>query len=112
MRTVNVKMLRDGTGRVCIHWFIRGDGPISTAVNVVPSVLGMITIGGVKGWIACNREQNTVSPQVQNGETFLCCHTDDPRAATCPSCKAVPEYAKMMAELNETVNVAAEAAGV
>jgi len=111
MATVVIKMLKDGSVRICIHWLMRDpQGAIVLPGGVVQTNHGPKTSEGLTGRIACNREQNSVSPQMRNGETFLCCHSDDPRAVTCPDCQAAPEYAKMMQEYGETLNVAAYAA--
>ena len=96
-----------GSGRMCIHWLIRdAAGPIATELDVRNTERGPLPLGGFKGRMACRPEQNTVYPQHRGQETFLCLHSDDPRAATCPDCLATEEYKKAMAELGETVAVA------
>ena len=81
-------MLKDGSGRVCIHWLryvengkippmgsmvkMSGDGtPMS--INLTPEVENM------RREIACRPEQNSVNPQIHNGATQLCMRTDEPR---------------------------------
>jgi hypothetical protein len=103
---VVMKLLKDGTGRVCIHWFIRDpQGPIETPGRIHPTSVGPMSFGGARGRIACHPEQNTVSPQTNGIETRLCMHTDDARAATCLECCATPEYIAKMEELKEIVSV-------
>jgi hypothetical protein len=67
------------------------------------SILGPIRIGGATGRIACHPDQNTILPQQRGGDVFINRNTDDPRAATCPECRAVPEFAEKMKELGELV---------
>lgn len=99
-RVVNQRLLNDGSGRVCIHMFVRDEaGP---CVNP-SSKQGQ----GAIGYIACNKQQNSVTPQMRNGETLVCTFSDDARAVTCPGCVASDEYRGQMAELNSIVSSAA-----
>jgi hypothetical protein len=63
-------------------------------------------LGGARGRIACNPKLQSVSAQVVNGETNLCMHSDDPRAATCPECMATDEFKAAMKQLEEIVTTA------
>ena len=93
-RTVVVRRLKDGTGRTCIHW-LRPDpkGLVHTGRREQPTEFGPMVFGGVTGTIACNPEQNTVYPQLVNGEILVCHHTIDANdAVTCPECRATPEF--------------------
>ena len=103
-RAIVLKQLKDGSGRLCIHYFVRADnGAIQTAIdpgNKIPWLRG-----GTKGYIACNPQQNAVLKQ-DGMETFVCLRTDDIRAATCPACLETKEAVEMLghyAEL-ETAN--------
>jgi hypothetical protein len=102
---LNMRLLKDGTGRVCIHYFVRdASGPI-----VTPKGEGQLAnIGGTKGYIACNRQQNTVGTQIRNGEHMMCVNSDDPRAVTCPDCLATDEAKRQLTEYGEMVDVAAQ----
>ena len=109
---LNVKMLGDGSGRACIHWLVESDkGPIETQERFAITQLGPIKLGGVKGYIACNPQQNTVNPQNRGGETLMCMHTNEVRAATCPKCLATPEAVALLKHYAEHLETAAVAAG-
>ncbi len=101
-RVLNVKQLQDGTERVCIHYLVEGDGPIS-----FKSMAGVRIPGReqVIGYIACNPEQNTIFPQVRNGETFLCIQSNEVRAVTCPKCLATPAAIAMLDRLKDTESI-------
>jgi len=96
---INIKVLPDGRGK--IHWFIRGEGPIENPIRVDQTEIGPITLGGAKGWIACNPQQNTVLPQQIGMEHYLCLHSDEPRAVTCPDCIKTEEFKNHMAMINQ-----------
>ena len=101
-----MKKLNDGTGRVCVHWFIHDpNGPIKTQGGAVLTILGPLAFPGASGRIACRPEQNALY-QIVGNEIMVCKTTDDARAAVCPACLATPEYAAKMAEFKkETVYV-------
>ena len=99
-RVVNMRLLNDGTGRVCIHWFIRDEaGPIKTPGTAYMTAFGPIPLGGAVGRIACNPEQNSVATQNNGMDFFPCLHSDDVRAATCPDCLATDEAKKVIEKL-------------
>lgn len=107
MRTVNIKLLPDGSGRVRIHWFQRLDnGPARTPEGAVMSTLGPLRSGGVRGRIACQPNLKDVGPQQVNGETVPICHSDDVRGATCPECLATAEAKAALADYALTLNTA------
>ena len=82
---LNVRSLPDG--RILIHWLVEDDnGPIETKPNVMVTARGPLRLGGVKGYIACRTEQNSVNPQHRGQEILMCMHSNDVRAATCPKC--------------------------
>ncbi len=101
MRTVDVKLLPDGSGRVRIHWFRRDPaGRSVTPSGVILSPLGPLSVGGVRGEIACQPGRgHTNSVDHGNNSHTLFCHTDETRATTCPECMATPEYQKAAAEV-------------
>jgi len=113
MRTVNVRLLKDGTGRVCIHWFVRDpQGKIKMPTGEAMSNLGPMQFGGAQGRIACNPNQNTVVPQHVGGNILLCCHSDDVRAVTCPDCQKTAEFIQQSDDLEHTLNTAQSAEGI
>ena len=101
-RVVNVRGLDDGTGRVCIHWLVEGDGPIKVKGHPqLRSVTGQSP--EVTGFIACNPKQNSVNPQTRNGQIMVCTYTNDVQAATCPKCL---EFAKDCGILEKIAQIA------
>lgn len=96
--TLVVKQLKDGSGRLCIHWLVRDDaGPIKLLDVNVPTPYPK----GKQARIACNKEQNAVTPQQRGQEVFLCLRTDEIRAVTCPACLATNEAKLAFAEIAE-----------
>ncbi len=45
-------------------------------------------MGPVRGVIACSPATSKITSTTTKGVTRLVCHSDDPRAATCPECLA------------------------
>ena len=110
MRTVVIKMLKDGSGRACVHWFrVDPKGPITTPSKTVPTMMGPMKFGGVQGYIACNPAQNTVTPQQVGNDIYQCCRSEEPRAVTCPDCMATPEFKAAMEEIESMFDIAKEA---
>lgn len=107
-RVVNIKVLPgeplDGSGRVCIHLFVQDEsGPFAE-----PSTLYMEEVSEdgeaptkrlisrpARGRLACNPNRK-VAPVVQGNVTTITMRSDDPRAVTCPKCKASVDYSNMM----------------
>ena len=90
----------DGSGRICIHLFVRDDaGPI-TEPHVLHPVIGedgqpieqRVTAKPARGKLACG----AVMPK--NKTTV---RTDDPRAATCPKCMEQESYKAIMRQVTE-----------
>lgn len=88
----------DGSGKVCIHLFVKDD----TGPFVEPHVLHPAMENGVKvkhkfvakptrGVLACDRNRS-VKPVTKNGVTTITHRTDDPRAITCPKCRETELY--------------------
>ncbi len=112
MRTVTVKLLPDGSGRVRIHWLeLREDGPVKTPEGTVPTSQGPIRMGGAVGRIACAPRQKKVGAVTEKGETSLVVHSDDPRAVTCPECQEKEEYKAAMRQYDLLVDTARPVAG-
>lgn len=96
----------DGSGRVCIHLFVRDEmGPF-----VEPHVLGVggdggrqIVAGPARGRLACDPKR-LVAPVTRGNTTTVTPRTDDPRAATCPRCLASKDCAEMMATITRLEN--------
>lgn len=103
---LNLKQLKDGSGRVCVHWLIPDEsGLIETHGSIGVSGGGTGFKAGpfldknvVKKWrVACNPKQNSINPQVApSGERFMCIPTDEIRAVTCPACLATEEAVAAM----------------
>lgn len=120
-RVVEVRLLRDRSGRTCIHWFQRRpDGPITTPAGAIPTNQGPLQVGGVRGRIVCQPERKSDLPVEQDGVTRLLMRSDDVRAVTCPDCRATKEYWQEMVaisaaagtELTPEETALAEKAGV
>ena len=102
-RVVNVKVLpwepTDGSGKVCIHFFVKDEaGPF-----VEPSVTCLVdtdegkrlSVAPARGRLACDSKR-CVAPVVRGNVVTVTPRTDDPRAVTCPKCKASKEYIEAM----------------
>lgn len=103
---VVVRLLKDGSGRVRIHYFVRDEaGPIRTPAGVIAlTAMGPMSAGGTKGYIACQPKQESLDVK-KDGIIYPTPHSDDVRAVTCPECQATAEYKKMadfLAELADT----------
>lgn len=104
MQQVVMRLLSDGSGRVCIHWlYEHPEGPLETTDNSIMTATGPKVLKGRKWRMACNPNLKAIS-SVQDGARIIpWTHTDDPRAATCPKCLATEEYKQRMKELEEVV---------
>lgn len=133
---LNVKMLPDKSGRCLIHWLIEdvfdpskvGPDSLDAVGRVVQQAacegeLFPIKIQGhtqlrtqmgqpvsIRARIACNPKQNTVNPQHKGQEVFMCMHSNDVRAATCPRCLATPEAVELMKSYENTEEIATSVA--
>ncbi len=105
--SVVIRMLPDKSGRVRIHWFVRDPaGPAETPSGSLPSKPKPTIIEGSRGRIACQPNRDSVTPSTnRSGQIEPCCHTDDPRAATCPECQATDEYKQAMEYLESLAPV-------
>lgn len=100
----------DGTGQVCIHLFIKDEsGPFTEPHVLHPAmddvgqpIQGQLVARPTRGRLACDRRR-LVAPVTRGNMTTITSHTDDPRAATCPKCKASQDYAQMMTKFTEEV---------
>ena len=103
---LNVKLLKDGTGRVCIHWLQESqEGPLEISGNAqLKKAMGQPLV--FRGRIACNPKQNTVNPQHKGQEVLMCMHSNEIRAVTCPACLAVPEAIELLKSYEDIVEIA------
>lgn len=110
-RIINVNVLpgesTDGTGRVCIHLFVRDENGMFTLPCVINPVMedgiaqkGKVVAKPTRGRLACDPKRSPL-PTTRNGATVITPHSDDPRAVTCYKCKATQEYKKEMEGLGE-----------
>lgn len=109
-RVINMGVLPgeplSAAGRVCIHLFVQDDnGPFIEPHALHLSVKeegakGQVEARPTRGRLACDPSR-LVAPVVRNGVTTVTPRSDDPRAVTCPKCKASVDYDKAM-ELLET----------
>lgn len=92
----------DGTGRVCIHLFVQDEHGPFVEPNVLHPVFKdeilvkqQVMAKPTRGRLACDPKR-TVAPVARGNITTVTHRTDDPRAATCPSCLASSFYTEMM----------------
>lgn len=111
-QVIEVKVLPgeplDGSGRVCIHLFVPdGRGPFSepcglymadVEVEGTDQTVKQLASKATRGRLACNPKR-TVAPVSCGAVTTVTMRTDDPRAVTCPKCKASVDFSKMMDQL-------------
>lgn len=100
---VRIRILKGG--RVRIHWFCHAkEGPIHTGSehHNLPG-LGVLTLGGVSGYIACKPQLTTLQSPIVGGfrEPIPC--SDEVRAVTCPECIEKPEFKKACEQLAEAL---------
>ena len=94
----------DGSGRVCIHLFVRDKvGPFVEphVLHTVPGPDGLprkeeLVARRTRGRLACSATR-TVAPTTRNGVTTVTPRSDDPYAVTCLKCIASSFYKEMMA---------------
>lgn len=111
-RVVNVKVLpgepTDGSGRVCIHYFVQDNH----GSFVEPHVLHPIFEDGqrvkqklearpTRGRLACDPKRQ-VAPVTVKGVTTVTIRSTSPDAITCPKCRVSPEFIKAMERLTTT----------
>lgn len=109
-RIVNMNVLPgepvDGTGRVCIHLFVRDE----RGSFVEPHVLHPVIKDGeivkreleakpTRGRLACDPKRG-VAPVKRGGVITVTPRTDSPGAVTCPKCMASKEYIEAMEQLD------------
>lgn len=121
-RVINLRVLPgqplDGTGIVCIHLFVQDVcGPFVETHVLFPVIengvqVKKIQVGRARGRLACD-PRRTVAPRSRrskDGKTFteavtVTPRTDDPRAVTCPACKASTFWHDLMARLESKQGV-------
>ena len=108
-RIVNIRVLRgeptDGTGKVCIHLFVKDDAGIFVEPHALHPVYKdgepvkqQVEAKSTRGKLACDPKRDP-APVTRGGVTTITPRTDDPQAVTCPACMASVEYAQIMARL-------------
>lgn len=108
-RVVNISVLpgepTDGSGRVCIHLFIKDDkGSFTEPHALYPvfkdgvQVKQELTAGPMCGRLACDPKRTPVVSLKGKSSNLISVlsRTDDPRAVTCPKCIASEIYRVMM----------------
>lgn len=129
---LNVKLLPDKSGRVLIHWLQEDtfdaskEGadslkPLAHLVKEADAPGGAFPIkinghpqlrGGVgqavvaNARIACNVKQNSVNPLHRGQEVFMCMHSNDVRAVTCPRCLETKDAVELLKQYEDTLEVA------
>lgn len=107
-RTVSMSVLpgqpTDGSGKVCIHLFVRDEAGPFVEPHVLHPVIGPdgqprkqeLKARRTRGRLACSATR-TVAPVTRNGVTTVTARSDDPHAVTCHKCIASPFYKEAMA---------------
>ncbi len=133
---LNLKLLPgepiDGTGRIRIHYLVRDDasgkivfdqsltnendalGGLKQADDgmIAVSVASTFRFKKRSAWrVACNPEQNSLQPQVANGQRYMCVAPPDPLATTCPACLASEDHRAAMRLIEEANRKRAVASG-
>lgn len=93
----------DGTGRICIHLFVRDPhGPfvephvLHPALDENGEVIKQKFIKKpTRGRLACHSKMS-VAPVTRKGVTIVTSRTEEPSAVTCPKCKESIEYVTAM----------------
>ena len=113
-RIVNVNVLPgeplDGSGRVCIHLFVRDErGPFVEPHAMHPvfredgtQVKQQVICSPARGRLACDPRRNP-APVTRNGVITVTPRTDDVNAVTCPKCLASKDYAKLVEKIESVV---------
>lgn len=92
----------NGTRYVRVCWFIIDkDGPVQNPGGMLETSWGPKGYEGARGRIACQPKRTSVLPEFNGAETRLCVNSEEPRAVTCPECKATPEYKAAMAAYDD-----------
>ena len=107
---LNVKMLPDKSGRVLIHWLQEGvEGGTAYPIKIqghpqLRAQCGQSVV--INARIACNPKQNSVNPQHRGQEVFMCMHSNDVRAVTCPQCLATVDAVELLKQYEDVLEVA------
>ncbi len=102
----------DGSGRVCIHLFVRDDHGSFTEPHVLKPatdesgniVAGKCTAGPARGRLACDPNR-MVDVAARGNVITVTPRSDDPRAVNCLKCKASVDYKRMMGLFESTTTV-------
>lgn len=92
----------DGSGRVCIHLFVKDERGSFVEPHVLHQkvkdgvvVKGELDARPTRGRLACDPKR-TVAPVTRGSIVTVTPRTDDPRAVTCPKCLASPECTELL----------------
>lgn len=110
-RVINMNVLPgeplDGTGRVCIHLFVRDPDGLFTEPHMMTPVIEdgekkkRVEFTPTRGRLACNPKRNPAPTTNGNGVTTVTPRTDDPRGVTCFKCMESQEYKQGISQLGE-----------
>lgn len=106
-QVVNMRELKDGTGRCCVHWLRPNpDGkivPLQQKDFRLASIVQVTKLDG-RASIACRPEQNCVLPQQGRGETLVCLRSPSPGSVTCLDCMETVEFGQAAAMIEQVRN--------
>lgn len=109
-RIINVKVCpgepTDGTGRVCIHLFVKDERGTFVEPHVIHQatdaagqpIKGQLVAKETRGRLACSPTRKA-APTTTGGVTTVTPRTDDARAVTCPKCIASKDYMEMTTKI-------------
>jgi hypothetical protein len=92
------EVVRKGAGSVCIHLFVQDAAGSYTEPSVFMEKDKKLVAGPARGRLACDSKRSAL-PTARGAEVSVTNRTDDPRAVTCPKCKASSDYKAMMQKL-------------
>lgn len=92
----------DGSGRICVHLFVRDETARFTEPHVLHPALnensepvkGKLVARPTKGRLACDRNRD-FRPHTLKGVTTVTSRTESTEAVTCPKCKLSREYQEL-----------------
>lgn len=93
------ELVEQGAAQICIHLFVPDEqGTFVESSVTCLDAENRLSVKSTRGRLACDPKR-TVAQVTKNGVTTVVMRTGDPRAVTCPKCKASAVYADMMSQI-------------
>lgn len=98
----------DGTGRICIHLFLKDEKGSFVEPHVLHPALDkngnvikqQLVAKPTRGRIACDRNKKPQSKPNKDGSRTILHRTDDANAVTCPKCLETKECKQLLQNSN------------